>query len=87
MTPIIDRVAQTTGITKKLAREIVEEVFSSIVYFANVDGKVTIREFGRFEIKERKKRVNNTPIQGKPRVIPARRTLTFHCSPTLVEVI
>ena len=87
MNPLIDRVAQNAGITKKLARQVIEEVFAGIVHCANMDGKITIREFGRFEIRQRKARINRTPIQGDPRNIPARRTLTFHCSPTLVESI
>lgn len=85
MNPLIDRVARNTGITKKLAHLVIEEVFSSIVHLAHTEGKLTIREFGRFEIKRRKARINRTPIQGESSHIPAREMLTFYCSPALTR--
>lgn len=82
---VIDRVAQRTGITKKLAKNLVEETLGAIVHVTHEHERLTLRDFGRFELRYRNSRINNSPIAGEPTVIPARETIIFTVAPGLVK--
>lgn len=84
---LIALVAENCQITKKEAKVYVETVLQGIVQLATDRDKLTLREFGRFEMRHHKARVNSKPIQGSPVVIPSRELLHFTPSKLLaVEV-
>lgn len=82
---VIDQVAKRTGMTKKNAKICVEETLGAIVHVTHEHQRLTLREFGRFEMRYRSARINNSPIAGEPTVIPARETIVFTVAPGLVK--
>lgn len=75
------------SVTKAEAKRMVEATLQGIVQLATDKQKLTLREFGRFELRMRKARINSKPIQGKPTTIPAREILHFTPSTLLTKEV
>lgn len=84
---LIKHVAQQLNITRAEAKSAVESTLQGIVQLATDKNKLTLREFGRFELRMRKARINSKPIQGEPTVIPAREILHFTSSTLLTKEV
>lgn len=82
---LIAFVADQTGSTKEEAKKMIHATLHGINTLVNDFNGLTLREFGRFEMRYRKARVNSKPIQGKPTVIPARELLHFTPSKLLAK--
>lgn len=84
---LIQMVYEKNDITKAQAKKLVEDTLQGIVQLSTDKNKLTLREFGRFEIRTRKARINAHPIQGEPTTIPAREILHFTPSALLAKEI
>lgn len=84
---LIALVAENTGSTKADAKVYIEATLQGIVQLATDKNKLTLREFGRFEMRYRKPRINSRPIQGEPTTIPARELLHFTPSKLLAQEV
>lgn len=84
---LIALVAQNTGSTKADAKIFIEATLQGINELVNEKNKLTLREFGRFEMRYRKPRINSRPIQGEPTTIPARELLHFTPSKLLAKEV
>ncbi|QBJ04443.1 DNA binding protein [Pseudomonas phage Lana] len=84
---LIALVAQNTGSTKADAKVFIEATLQGINELVNDRNKLTLREFGRFEMRYRKPRINSRPIQGEPTTIPARELLHFTPSKLLAKEV
>lgn len=73
--------------TKAETKMVVEATLQGIVQLSTDKQKLTLREFGRFEIRMRKARINSRPIQGEPSTIPAREILHFTPSTLLTKEV
>jgi len=82
---LIAFVAENTGSTKDEAKVFIHATLHGINQLVNDHNKLTLREFGRFELRYRKARINSKPIQGKPTTIPARELLHFTPSKLLAK--
>lgn len=74
---LIAYVAREAGITKVEAKRVIQHTLQGINELVADKDKLLLREFGIFELRYRKARVNSKPIQGKPSVIQAREVLHF----------
>ena len=84
---LIALVAEQTGLTKQQTKEVIHATLQGIVQLATDRNTLTLREFGRFEMRHRRARINSKPIQGKPSVIPAREMLYFVPSKLLTNEV
>lgn len=73
-------VQEKLGLTKSLAEAHIEAVLTSIKSLANVEGKLTIQEYGTFSFKDSAAKVARNPKTGAPVNVPARRTFIFKAS-------
>ena len=80
---IIDSIYQKLGISKKDCVKIVESVFDVIKDDLNNGNDVMISGFGKWTVKEKKKRKGRNPQTGKEMMIDARRVVTFKSSTVL----
>lgn len=85
LSDLINQVADRTGLSANKSKGIVNEVLAAIVHLTKTQGALTIREFGRFDVRVRPGRNHGTPIQGGALRIPPRETIYFTVSRTLVE--
>lgn len=71
----------------KKARSYIDSLFDIIGNRLENDENVLIRGFGRFNVKFKWARKGRHPRTGEPIVLESRRSVTFHCSPTLKKKI
>jgi nucleoid DNA-binding protein len=83
----VDKLAEKGKITKKLASEIIELVFSSISDVLVVGQEISIPGFGKFSITVRKARMGLNPQTKKKIKIPERKAPKFTASKVLKESI
>jgi len=74
---IAEAIARKLKITDLLAKQIVKEVFSSIIDTVIKEGRLEMRNFGVFSIRERKPRKARNPKTGAEVLLPARKVMVF----------
>jgi integration host factor subunit beta len=84
---LVDDVASAAELTKKDAERLVEIVFESIIESLNEGGKIELRGFGSFRVRERGPRRGRNPKTGEPVNIPAKRVPYFKAGKELKELI
>jgi nucleoid DNA-binding protein len=70
-------IAEEMGITQTQAQEVIQRVFDSITETLLSEGRIELRNFGVFEVKERGPRRARNPRTGEAVDVPARRVVTF----------
>lgn len=74
---IVREVASTYGIDQGLAKQIVQFVLDSIVRSLEKEGRIELRNFGVFEVKQRAARVARNPRTNEPLRVPPRTVVSF----------
>ncbi|MEW6026550.1 MAG: HU family DNA-binding protein [Planctomycetota bacterium] len=74
---IAEAIAKKLQVTDLLAKRIVKEVFSTVINTVMKEGRLELRNFGVFSIKERKPRKARNPKTGAEVSLPARKVLVF----------
>jgi nucleoid DNA-binding protein len=70
-------IAEDMGITQTQAQEIIQRVFDGITETLRSEGRIELRNFGVFEVRERRPRTARNPRTGQAVDVPARRVVTF----------
>jgi DNA-binding protein HU-beta/integration host factor subunit beta len=70
-------IAEETGLTQHQVQGIIQKVFDGITETLVREGRIELRNFGVFEVKERKPRKARNPRTGEKVEVPAKRVLTF----------
>ena len=76
-TQLVDKVAESAGVSKKDAKAIIEGVFDHIGEHLSWGDKVQITGFGSFEVRERKAREGVRPGTSEKIQIPASKAPAF----------
>jgi len=84
---IISRVFNLAGMTKSESKEAVETLFEIMKERLEGGEEVKISGFGKFEVKEKKRRRGRNPRTGEDMTLRERRILVFRTSPVLREKI
>jgi nucleoid DNA-binding protein len=70
-------IADETGLTQGQVKEVIQRVFDGITEMLVSEGRIELRNFGVFEVKERKPRRARNPRTGEAVDVPAKRVVTF----------
>jgi len=70
-------IAEEMGLTQVQAREIVQRVFDGIVETLLNEGRIELRNFGVFEVRQRRPRRARNPRTGEPVDVPTKLVVTF----------
>jgi nucleoid DNA-binding protein len=70
-------IADEMGLTQGQAREIIQRVFTGITETLLHEGRLELRNFGVFEVKQRRPRRARNPRTGQAVEVPAKRVVTF----------
>ena len=70
-------IATEMGILQGQAQEIVQRVFDGITETLVQEGRIELRNFGVFQVRERKPRKARNPRTGEKVKVPARLVVTF----------
>jgi integration host factor subunit alpha len=80
---IVNYVYENVGVNKKEATDFVEAVFETMKETLEGGDAIKISGFGKFEVREKGKRVGRNPRTGIEIEIPERRVLRFKISQVL----
>jgi nucleoid DNA-binding protein len=70
-------IAGETGLTQLQVQGVVRRVFDGIAETLVREGRIELRNFGVFEVRERKPREARNPRTGEKVKVPAKRVVTF----------
>jgi len=86
-TDIVERVANSTGMSKKEAYEAVECFFNTLKATLETGETVKIAKFGNFEVKAKASRRGRKPQTGDEITIEPRQVLAFKASAHLKDAV
>jgi DNA-binding protein HU-beta len=86
-TELVEKVAASTGKTKKEAGRVVDAVLNCISSALQAGEKVTLIGFGNFEVRERAARTGRNPQTGEEIQIKASRVPSFKAGKQLKESV
>jgi integration host factor subunit beta len=85
---LIERVSEkVNGLTKRQTEIIVNTVFDSIKESLARGGKIEIRGFGSFRLRNRRMREGRNPKTGASVMVPAKRVPFFKAGKELKEMV
>ncbi len=71
------KIAEELGHNQLTVLEIVQATFDGIIDTLVEEGRIELRNFGVFEVKDRKQRQARNPRTGEQVMVPQRRVVTF----------
>ncbi|MSR38122.1 MAG: integration host factor subunit beta [Planctomycetes bacterium] len=74
---LVNRIADTTSVTKVVAKEIIQSFLNSIINELAAGNRLEFREFGVFESRERAARRAQNPRTLEKVNVPAKRIVKF----------
>ncbi len=74
---IAEDLQKKLALTKLVSKDIVDQVFEEIRYHLEEGEPVRISGFGNFELRDKQARPGRNPKTGEPKIIKARRVVTF----------
>ena len=70
-------IAGETGLTQLQVQEVIQRVFDGITETLVREGRIELRNFGVFEVRQRKPRKARNPRTGEKVKVPAKLVVTF----------
>ena len=86
-TDFIARVAEQTGTSKRVTRQVIEAALNTIANSLANDEKVVLTGFGTFELRTRQARRGVNPQTRQAMTIPASRSPGFSASNSLKDLV
>ena len=74
---IVKTISEEIGLTQLKTKEIVQKTFDAIVETLVADGRIELRNFGVFEVKDRAARKARNPRTGERVEVPEKSVVTF----------
>lgn len=74
---LVNRIAEKTGVTKVVAKDIIQSFLDSIISELSAGNRLEFREFGVFETKERAARRAQNPRTLEKVDVPSKRIVKF----------
>jgi integration host factor subunit beta len=74
---IVKQISDRIGLTQLKTKEIVQQTFDAIVDTLLEEGRIELRNFGVFEVKQRKARKARNPRTGERVDVPPKNVVTF----------
>jgi nucleoid DNA-binding protein len=74
---LANAIADEMGLTQIQVKEIIQRVFDGITETLLHEGRLELRNFGVFEVKQRRPRRARNPRTGEAVDVPAKRVVTF----------
>lgn len=84
---LIEKLAESRGIPEREARQLVKKYFDSIETILKEEGRLELRGFGIFELREREPRKGRIPGTGEKVDVPARTVPAFKSGKYLREAV
>ena len=76
---IVEAVAEQIGYTKNQSSELIETLLEIIKRTLESGEDVLVSGFGKFCVKEKRKRLGRNPATGEDMMLTPRKVVTFRC--------
>lgn len=84
---LVEGLQKKLHLSKSASKEIIDQIFEAMCLSLEAGIPVKISRFGNFEIKHKKARPGRNPKTGEPKLIKARRVITFKSGQKLKATI
>lgn len=84
---IIKQISKTTGIDASTTALVIDSFLSKIVEVVKSEGKLNLKELGKFSVKTREARKARNPRTGETIDVPAKNVVTFSASQSFSDNI
>lgn len=84
---LADRLFTELGVTKLVAKEIVDSVFEEMRQALERGENVKLSGFGNFDLRDKYARPGRNPKTGEEKIISARRVVTFKAGQKLKALV
>lgn len=84
---IVKRISDRAGLTQLKTKEIVQWTFDAIIETLAADGRIELRNFGVFEVRERKARKARNPRTGASVDVDPKNVVTFQPGKEMEEKV
>lgn len=85
---LVRKVSKESGQTQGQVEILLDLILDMMVHLLNSgDGTLTIRNFGRFELRDRRSLIRKNPKTGEEIKVPAKRAVLFHPADSFKERI
>lgn len=74
---IVRTISEEVGLTQQQTKVIVQKTFDAIVETLAREGRVELRNFGVFEVKQRAARMARNPKTGSEVSVPEKKVVSF----------
>src|SRR4051812_41079247 len=81
------RIAQDAGLTQLRALDIVQRTFDEITRTLVEEGRIELRNFGVFEVRQRASRRARNPRTGEKVIAPAKVVVTFKPGREMIQLV
>lgn len=84
---IVKRISEEIGLTQLKTKEIVQRTLDGIIQTLITEGRIELRNFGVFEVKQRAPRKARNPRTGAKVSVPAKNVVTFKPGKEMEELV
>src|SRR5213595_4024375 len=84
---IVKQISDRIGLTQLKTKDIVQQTFDAIVETLLEVGRIELRNFGVFEVKQRKARKARNPRTGDKVDVPPKNVVTFKPGKEMEELV
>lgn len=74
---IVKHISDQLNLSQQDVKKVVQETFDAVIAALANEGRIELRNFGVFEVKQRKARKARNPRTGEEVFVPAKRVVTF----------
>ena len=74
---IVRRISDQLNLSQQDVKRVVQETFDAVILALAREGRIELRNFGVFEVKERKARKARNPRTGEEVFVPSKKVVTF----------
>ncbi len=84
---LVGELADEMEVSEREARQLVKHFFNSIGKILEEEGRLELRGFGVFELRQRKGRISQNPLTGEETEVPSRQVPVFKPGKDLKEAV
>ena len=84
---LIDQIADATGHKRVVVKQVVQSFLDSIIVELGKGNRLEFRDFGVFEVKQRRSRMAQNPKTLEPVEVPPKRTVKFKVGRLMKETL
>jgi len=84
---IIEQVSEVTDTKKNHSRAIIESVLDVFVEILASEGRIEIRNFGVFKVKDTPARIGRNPVTKEVADVPARKIIQFKAGKVMKQLV